>query len=259
MYSINSLSTGFSHKDYLNLHSENEKLQKEKSAIENQLVIYKLKYAESSSSLMEAEDNRLILKKKNEDHLEKLKVKDEIIKNLVSERDNIREAYFSASMTNRNETFQNYQSSIANKNNVSVTQRNPSDSNFSNNHYHTAAGNKVSLALLQKKDKQIRKMTNSIVENNNNKSILSRNNEGLENKNIFEYEKTLISSSEDKNNNIKQQHDKDYNFILSIGNNNNENLTVKRNSNNNVRKSGSIFGSIKNLFADKNKRTTTNN
>jgi hypothetical protein len=260
MYSINSLSTGFSHKDYLNLQSENEKLQKEKSAMESQLVIYKLKYAESSSSLMEAEDNRLILKKKNEDILEKLKVKDEIIKNIVNERDNIREAYLTNSNINRSETFHNYQSSNSNTNNISMTQRNPLDSNNNNGNYHTAAGNKISITQLQNKDKQMRKMTNPILENNGNRSILSRNAENLENRNIFDLEKSS-SINEDNNNhfnNNNKQHNKDYNFILGIGNSN-ENLSVKTNANNTARKSGGIMGSIKNLFGDKSKKTSANN
>lgn len=259
MYSINSLSTGFSHKDYLNIQSENEKLQKEKAAMESQLVIYKLKYAESSSNLMEAEDNRLILKKKNEDILEKLKIKDEIIKNLVSERDNIREVYFSSSNTIRTETFHNYQISNTNTNNISMTQRNPSDSNINNGNYHTAAGNKISITQLQNKDKQMRKMTNTIMENNGNKSILSRNTENLENRNIFEMEKSSITEDNNNNhNNNNKQHNKDYNFILGIGNCN-QNLSVKTNANNTARKSGGIMSSIKNLFGDKNKKTSPNN
>ena len=249
MYSINSLSTGFSQKDYLNLHNENEKLQKEKAAMESQLVIYKLKYAESSSSLMESEDNRLILKKKNEDLVEKLKIKDEIIKNLVSERDNIREVHFSTSITNRTGILQNYQSSNLNTNNISMTQRNSSDSNYSN--YNTAGANKISITQLQNKDKQLRKMTNTNLGDNSNKSILSRNTDSLDNRNIFDLEKSSINEDNNK------QQNRDYNYI-GIGNCN-ENLSIKTNYiNNNTRKSGSFMGSIKNIFGNKNKRTATN-
>ena len=99
----------------------------------------------------------------------------------------------------------------------------------------------------------MRKMTNTILESNNNKSILSRNTEYLENKNIFDFEKSSITEE-----NNHKQHDKDYNFILGIGNSI-ENLSIKKNNNSNTaRKSGGIMGSIKNLFGDKNKRNTTN-
>lgn len=247
---MNSLSTGFSQKDYLNLQNENDKLQKEKASMESQLVIYKLKYAESSSSFMEAEDNRIILKKKNEDLIEKLKMKDEIIKNLVGERDNIRETYLNTSITNRTETFQNYQNSNLNTNNISMTQRNPSDLSYNN--YNTTGTNKISILQLQNKDKHMRKMTNTILENNNNKSILSKNTEYLDNRNIFDLEKSSITEENNK------QLDKDNINIIRIGIGN-EKLSIKNNNiSNNTRKSGGIMGSIKNLFGDKNKKSPIN-
>ena len=59
---------------------EFEKLQKEKTLLENQLVACKLLYVESSSKLMDSEDSAGILNRKMENLNEKCKVKDEIIK-----------------------------------------------------------------------------------------------------------------------------------------------------------------------------------
>jgi hypothetical protein len=67
-----------------------EKIQKEKVILENQLVVYKLKYAENSSKIMELEDEKDSLKKKYENCVDTINTKDEIIKNLIKERDSIK-------------------------------------------------------------------------------------------------------------------------------------------------------------------------
>lgn len=69
---------------------EVDKLTKEKTSLENQLVLYKFKFAEQSSKIMEIEDEKESYKKKYENYFEKVKLKDEIIKNLISERDNLK-------------------------------------------------------------------------------------------------------------------------------------------------------------------------
>jgi hypothetical protein len=70
--------------------SDFDKVHIEKANIENQLVMYKLKYAEQSSKVIELEDDRENLQKKNETLSEKVKVKDDIIKSLINERDSIK-------------------------------------------------------------------------------------------------------------------------------------------------------------------------
>lgn len=72
---------------------ELDKLQKEKTNLESQLVVYKLKYAENSSKIMELEDEKDMLKKRSDNFNEKVKAKDEIIKNLIQERDNVKSFY----------------------------------------------------------------------------------------------------------------------------------------------------------------------
>lgn len=52
--------------------------------------MYKLKYAEQSSKLIELEDEKEIYKKKFESLNEKNKMKDEIIKSLIAERDSLK-------------------------------------------------------------------------------------------------------------------------------------------------------------------------
>jgi hypothetical protein len=56
-----------------------------------------MKYAENSSKIMELEDEKESLKKKVENSMEFLKTKDEIIKNLISERDILRNSLGSSS------------------------------------------------------------------------------------------------------------------------------------------------------------------
>jgi len=220
--------------------------------MESQLVIYKLKYAESSSSLMESDDTKSILKKKNEDLMEKIKYKDEIIKSLVNERDSIREAYFNCSVTNRNETLQNQQSSNFNINSNFMTYRNPSEGNFGNN--NTTGTSRFSLNQLQNKDRQIRKITNSILENNNDKSILTKNNDNFNSKIIFDLNKSSIEEN-NKNNNVNDnQIYKDCNRIVGIGIGN-DNLNIHKS---NSKKSLGIVGSLKNLFSDKSKKNFQN-
>lgn len=167
-----------------------EKLQKEKFSLENHLVNFKLKYAEISSSFMEADDERVMLRKKNEDFYEKLKVKDEIIKNLLSDRDNIRNAYLSSSNINKNETFQN---SNMNINNVSLTQR-----SICENVGNRTSSNDVNKPNMQKinKDKMSKKFNNLFIDNND-KSILSKNSQQLGNvKALFDLDKNYLAEQE---------------------------------------------------------------
>jgi len=228
-------------------------LQKEQAALESQLVIYKLKYAETSSSLIEAEDNREILKQKNKDLMENLKMKDKIIKNLLGERDEIREAYFSLSSTNRNENFLNYQSSNLNTNNICISQRNSSEASYTI--CHSIAGNKMSLAQMQNKEKQLRKINTSILDNNCNKSILSKNNKNNNVNSIFDIEKSFTTDEINLNNN--NNINKGYNNFTSSGNCNEFVMNNKNNNivnNNSQRKSTGIISSLKNLFGEKNKK-----
>jgi hypothetical protein len=67
-----------------------EKLSKENLQLESKLVMYKLKFAEQSSKLLGYEENYLLLKKKIDTLNETLKMKEEIIKNIISERDNLK-------------------------------------------------------------------------------------------------------------------------------------------------------------------------
>lgn len=254
------MSTNLTPQEYLNLQSEIDKIQKEKSTLEGQLVIYKLKYAECSSSLMDSDDQRTLLKKKNEDLIEKIKVKDEIIKNLVSERDEIRTAYYNCSLTNRSETIQNFQSSYLNTNNASMTQRNLNTNEYSfknsdinnNPNLNSLTSHKepslISLAQIQNKDKQLRRMTTtSVLETKNNKSILSRNIDHFENKNLFDVEKSYANIDNNNNNNSKKNNNKLEDHITSL------NPCVNNTKDN--KKSKGLIGSIKNLFNnDKSKK-----
>lgn len=74
----------------ISTNQSNQDHDKAQSALENQLVMYKLKYAELSSKVMELEDEKEVLRKRNDDSVEKIKLKDEIIKNLISERDSLK-------------------------------------------------------------------------------------------------------------------------------------------------------------------------
>ncbi len=73
------------------MNLEIEKLQKEKVGLENQLVMYKFKYAEQSSKILEIEDERDAFRKKFETLSDKIRIKEEIIKSLINERDSLRQ------------------------------------------------------------------------------------------------------------------------------------------------------------------------
>lgn len=73
------------------MNLELEKLQKEKVGLENQLVMYKFKYAEQSSKILEIEDERDAFRKKFESLSDKIRIKEEIIKSLINERDSLRQ------------------------------------------------------------------------------------------------------------------------------------------------------------------------
>ena len=233
-----------------------EKILKEKTLLENQLVAYKLLYAEKSSKLMDTEDNYGVLYKKVENLNEKILVKDDIIKNLIYERDTIRDNYLNSNsnVTNKNDFFNNY----------TLTQR-PSFDCVSNNNTISEIENNINN---NKNSTNIKKGPGILLDGN--KSILSKNNNNNNNNNEFEREKNFnseIISSE--------------NFINGNNNNNNVGIGVRHNScisgNVNVNgygsenfnsnyavsncnyvnsqqkkltrnKSNGLFGSIKNLF-----------
>lgn len=77
-----------------NLTYDYEKLQRDKANLEAQLVTYKLKYAENSSKIFELDDEKENLKKKMADLNEKLTNREEIIKNLINERDSLKYSNF---------------------------------------------------------------------------------------------------------------------------------------------------------------------
>jgi hypothetical protein len=88
MSSVGTNSTTNSNNQQIQI--EFDKLQKEKVGLENQLVMYKFKYAEQSSKIIELEDEREMFKKKYEASSEKMRIKEEIIKSLIQERDSLR-------------------------------------------------------------------------------------------------------------------------------------------------------------------------
>ena len=227
--------------------------------MENQLVAYKLLFAEKSSKLMDTEDNYGVLYKKVENLNEKCKVKDEIIKNLISERDSIRNNYLTSSnnnnSSNKNEFFQSYQNSenFNRTNNYCLTQRPVSD-NHSNMTSHYNSEN------LQK-EKNVKKGPGIILDGN--KSILSKNNETE--KNLFDNKRlsTQVGMSTNENNVNVPRHNSCINngdglstvSNISIGSgvSNVSNFSNVSNVNQQQKtmtrqKSNGLFGSIKNLF-----------
>ncbi len=89
MSSVGTISTTNSNSQQ-QIQFEFEKLQKEKAGLESQLVMYKFKYAEQSSKIIELEDDRDLFKKKYETCADKMRIKEEIIKSLIHERDSLR-------------------------------------------------------------------------------------------------------------------------------------------------------------------------
>lgn len=71
-------------------YTECDRLTKENIALENQLVSFKLKFAENSSKIMELEDQLSSIKRKLDLANDKHKTKDDIIKSLIQERDALR-------------------------------------------------------------------------------------------------------------------------------------------------------------------------
>jgi hypothetical protein len=77
--------------------SEFEKIKREKTKIEENLVKYKYKFAENSSRIMELEDLNSLLNNKIEELTKNisfisdtLKIKEDIIKSLIEDRDNFK-------------------------------------------------------------------------------------------------------------------------------------------------------------------------
>jgi hypothetical protein len=116
-----------------NLQIECDKIYKEKTNLENQLVVYKLKYAEQSSKIMELEDQKEMYKKRYESCSEKMKLKDDIIKSLIEERDSLKYS------SNKNQKFGTVHKNIIN--NGSSTDRNyntnQSIMNTTKSNYHS--------------------------------------------------------------------------------------------------------------------------
>lgn len=197
------------------------------------MVAYKLFYAEKSSKLMDVEDNYGALYKKMENLNEKCKVKDDIIKNLISDRDKLRENLLSG-----------------NNNVYSLTQRNSlisydSSMNNNNNSIESEGNN-------NKKNLNLKKGQNIILDSN--KSILSKNSGNNNN------ELNLTNSNEQysntNNTNINNKRDSQISYQTQVFSSENN-----FNSHNNIpnpklfkNKSNGLFGSFKNLFGGDKKK-----
>jgi hypothetical protein len=250
--------------------------------LENQLVNYKLLFAEKSSKLIDTEDYNEIIIKKYENLKEKILVKDDIIKNLILERDSYRQSFLNlrnlgTNNINCSQTQRPYFDSVNNNYNNPNTVSNISEMDIYKNNKNTNYGVGI---ILDGNKSILSKYNNSDNDNNNNDYYYNNHNVGY----LFEgnNKKELgISSNKEEgylqrqknisndinnnynsnfnynntNNNIDKRHNSctstnDYfNNIANTSNVNYSNSnsinqkTLKRN------KSNGILGSIKNLFS----------
>jgi len=97
-------------KTIINCNEENKQnlliqvdlLTKEKNAIESQLVIIKIKYAELSSCFGELQDEKTNLQRKNEEFNQKLILKEEVISHLINEKEKLKTVNSTSSSANSN-------------------------------------------------------------------------------------------------------------------------------------------------------------
>jgi len=108
--------------EYESLLMQIDLLTKEKNALESQLVIIKLKYAEVSSSFGELQDEKSTLLRKVEELGHKLILKEEVISHLLNEKEKDQTTVNSASSSVSNLNCKN-----SNNNNLATT-------NYNSNH-----------------------------------------------------------------------------------------------------------------------------
>lgn len=190
---------------------------------------------------MDTEDNYAAIYKKVEFLNEKCLHKDEIIKNLIKERDSIRDNYMNSSMLNKNEFF-NFNQNTDNFKDVNrnyfQTQR-PINSNSNSN------------SSIDKNNKIIPEI---IIEGN--KSILSKKNNINNETNYCQSQCATIENVSNDKNSRKSSIMNNNNTEAYVSVTNNSQLSHNQNQQKLQRnKSNSLLGSIKNLFtSDKNKK-----
>lgn len=217
-----------------NLLLQIDLLSKEKNALESQLVIIKLKYAEVSSDFGELQDEKTSLLSKVEELNQKLILKEEVISHLINEKEKSQMVNYSAAAnfsSNNNNNFNNNNYHTYSDNNCNQTMRELNSNNIKNTHsnYDTNVNNN------QNENLNFVKFSNSNNKINNSNNNLNTNN-GVSftqrnSTNDYRITKGISDNKNNNNNNIDYSNYENFaneKIIKKIQNNFDENQTSKR-------------------------------